>query len=305
VPEILRIDVRRHIIEQDALYSFSGVTMPTAKELLSRFTNLVGIIKSSLQLAPKAKDVEFLAFYGSLLPIPGVPQAAQVVQRIAADKVLQGKLDALKDDLIRTNSRLSNLAESAEWFYEAMKSAESMADRIQSLIRETLDNRPPSDFIVETTDWSIQRLIDVVVTTDRAAFIALSHSMNVIQNSKINAQTTHLRASGHSSNVVTGTEFSDGRGSVRLQNIAQVGEVSLQGASSSFHGVNSGFHMGQWYSGTDDKGNFVIGVRKPTAEEVLNVQCPKCNNTMRFTRGQLQTMTSLACTACSFVGKVQ
>lgn len=265
-------------------------------------------IRALLETAPDNKDVledlEFYAFIASLLPIPGAQQAAEVVHRATTKKLHDKEMGELRKKLFGLSERLEKVTQATDWLFEATQAARVLQQSIAELA-ELLTKTPEADseFVVDTADWSTQLILNTLIRADRAAFLATNNSANVIKRSRVEARKTHLRAHNHSTNIVDDAEFTDGSGGVGMKGIRQTGDVSLEGPSMGF-GSQSAVNMGPWYMGTDEKGDFVIGVRKNPDDQPLVAQCPRCHHKVQTTRGRIRAAGVLTCPVCGFSAPV-
>lgn len=113
----------------------------------------------------------------------------------------------LRDSIYQTNTRISTIENDIEKIQSmaATVSAVSALDEKINLIIEQAQQELPSEFIVETENWSTQTIIDQIINADFTSVSANNNSHNRLQNVEINSRRTHVRATDHSSNFLQGT----------------------------------------------------------------------------------------------------
>lgn len=234
---------------------------------------------------------DLLAFVISLFPVPGVQQAAQIADRILQDKQasvivdeINEKMRILDDQYAEQDSSIEKLSALVNAIGTEDQLRETIANLVEQMVNE-LKEEDSSEFVMETTNWSVQKLISQLIEVDWAAIIAENHSHNVLKGTKIKAKKTHLRANDHSSNILDGTEFSDGSGSVKMQGITQTGNVSVTGNSVGFHGNSS----------------LIFGAKPDT----VSGNCPSCNHFINIPKANLSGYTHFKCPNCGNVFEIR
>lgn len=229
------------------------------------------------------EDADILSFIISLIPIPGVEQVGQIANKIVSEQQLKVKLSEIKDQILTTNERITTLESDIERVGEIANTAASVTkiqkslDQFIALLAELLNNQG-SEFIVETSDRSIQAVISQLIEVDWVSISAANHSKNIFKHTKIKARRTHLKAHNNSMNIIDGTEFSGHDGSVSMNNISQEGDIEISGASVGF----------------GEGGALMFGARPTTVEG----NCPRCNFRIVVEAFKLQGYSSIQCPSC-------
>lgn len=240
-------------------------------------------IKSYLKTIPKnqqvAEDLDYFTFLATLIPIPGYQQAALLVNKLVANHNLNLLITELRDSIYQTNTRISTIENDIEKIQSmaATVSAVSAFDEKINLIFEQAQQELPSEFIVETENWSTQTIIDQIINADFTSVSANNNSHNRLQNVEINSRRTHLRATNHSSNFLQGTHFKDSTGTVGMNGITQQGNIQVTGNSVGF----------------GEGGTLIFA----NPNEV-NGKCPTCNNVIVADRIELQRYSRIQCPQC-------
>ncbi|WP_394136913.1 hypothetical protein [Cytobacillus oceanisediminis] len=240
-------------------------------------------IKTFLKTLPNnqqvAEDLDYFTFLATLIPVPGYQQAALLVNKLVANHNLNLLITELRASIYQTNTRISTIENDVERIQSMATtvSAVSALDEKINLIIEQAQKELPSEFIVETEDWSTQTIINQIINADFTSVSANNNSHNRLQNVEINSQRTHLRATNHSSNFLQGTEFKDSTGSVGMNGITQQGNIQVTGNSVGF----------------GEGGTLIFG----NPNEVRG-KCPTCNNVIVADRFELQRHSRIQCPGC-------
>jgi hypothetical protein len=240
-------------------------------------------IKSYLKTLPKnqqvAEDLDFLTFLATLIPVPGYQQAALLVNKLVANHNLNLLITELRDSIYQTNTRLSTIESDIDKIQTmaVTVSTVSALDEKINLIIEQAQQELPSEFIVETGDWSTQTIINQIINADFTSVSANNNSHNRLQNVEINSRRTHLSATNHSSNYLQGTDFKDFTGTVGINGITQKGNIQITGNSIGF----------------GEGGTLIFG----NPNEVKG-KCPICNSEVVANRIELQRFSKIQCPQC-------
>ncbi|MDI3090004.1 hypothetical protein QJ133_02280 [Priestia megaterium] len=240
-------------------------------------------IKTYLKTLPKnqqvAEDLDYYTFLATLIPVPGYQQAALLVNKLVANHTLNLLITELRDNIYQTNTRISTLENDVEKIQSMATtvSAVSALDDKINLIIEQAQQELPSEFIIETENWSTQTIINQIINVDFTSVSANNNSHNRLQNVEINSRRTHLRATNHSSNYLQSTEFKDSIGTVGMNGITQQGNIQITGNSVGF----------------DEGGALIFD----NPNEVKG-KCPTCNNTILGDRIELQRHSRIQCPQC-------
>jgi hypothetical protein len=194
-------------------------------------------------------NVSLAAFVVSLTGIPGVSQAATVLDRIAGDAAKKRDLEAIWAELKRANAHLDSLDDSVERLQEIANTVaynSQIAEQLKTLVTDLLDALAGqgSEWNVLTKNWSFQAILNSFANIDEAKITAINNSHNVVQNTQIHASRTDLVADKNSSNIVDKSSFHGSKGSVSMDALRAQGPVSVQGASVGF-GPGGGIAFGE------------------------------------------------------------
>lgn len=235
-------------------------------------------IYESLKSLPNNKgfidDIDLYSFVISLLPLPGVQQAGQVVNKIATNQALNLKFNEIKEELYKINSKIAHMEhglEKVQNIANTVRSVSFIEEKVIELLEEIDDS---TEFIVETSTNSVQMLIKQIVEADFTSISAVDYSRNYLLNTQIKSRSTHLRAHNNSMNVIDGTDFNSDQGSVGMNGISQQGEITV-------HGSGIGFGAG---------GKIVFG-----DPNKVTGQCPYCYVQVEAYRNDLLGKTHVIC----------
>ena len=234
------------------------------------------------------EDVSYLAFLVSLLPIPGVQQSAQVVDRIMSSKTLKKDFDELWDLINHTNKTISAITDDLEKLKETALTIQHnselnshLENLLNSIVAKFHEN---TEWIMETENWSYQELLNSTVEADFAAVISRNQSTNVVEQTEIKAEKTHLHASDGSKNFFDNTRFIGQKGSVAMQGITTKGDIIVQDSGVGFHAGGALIFGG---NPNIVRGNCPLCGTKVQADkrELIKyqyVQCPGCKRNLPF-----------------------
>jgi hypothetical protein len=236
------------------------------------------------------EEADFLSFFVSLLPVPGVQQAGQAANKIVQDRNLYVRFTELRDSILATNERIDTLESELDRIGEIVKTVGAVSN-IQRAVEDFVAmvaaelNATGSEFLVDTSHYSSQTILNQLVEVDWAAISARGHSHNVLHNTRIRARRTHLVAHDHSTNLIDGAEFPGHDGSVEMRSLSQQGNISVSGSSVGFgEGGTLGFGEG---------GALLFG-----PPETISGRCPMCSFEIRIERHMLQGKTHIQCPKC-------
>jgi hypothetical protein len=245
-----------------------------AKELLST-------VKIHLQNENLHDDVSYTAFLLSLIPIPGVQQCNQLIDRISSNKALKIRLDDIWNAINETNGNVSEITDELEKLHEIggtvsyNKDLKTKVEQFVSEIIEDLNSDDTSEWIMETENWSYQEVLNSIVEADFAGIIAKDNSINVVENTEIKAKRTHLHASGKSKNFVNKTKFSSSQGSVGMDGISTQGNIIVEGSGVGF----------------GDGGALIFGGNP----NLVSGECPFCKTKIEVDKRKLAGFSSIVC----------
>lgn len=246
------------------------------KEKITQIKTYLKTIPTNQQVA---EDLDYYTFLATLIPVPGYQQAALWINKLVANHSLNLLITELRDNIYQTNTRICTLENDVEKIQSmaATVSAVSALDDKINLIIEQAQQEIPSEFIVETENWSIQTIINQIINGDFTSVSANNNSHNRLQNVDINSRRTHLRATNHSSNYLQGTEFKDSIGTVGMNRITQQGDIQVTGDSIRF----------------SEGGTLIFD----NPNEVKG-NCPVCENTIVLDRIEIQRHPKTKCPKC-------
>ena len=176
---------------------------------------------------------DIFTFIIGLLPVLGVQQAGQIANKIITEKKLNERNEKLTNDLYSTNTKIEVIESEIERIGEMGKtvamvtSLQQQVDELVRMLGESL-NQDSSEFVVDTSNYSSQTILNQMINVDWAAISAVHHSHNELRNTRLRAKRTHMRAHDHSSNLIDGTDFLGSGDTIRMNEIVQKGiaEVS-------------------------------------------------------------------------------
>lgn len=251
------------------------------------------------------EDLGFLSFVLTLLPIPGVQQAAQVTQRMADNRGLNLKLEEIWQAISTTNQAvraIDNLDQKVEAIANTVRYNSELQRRVEEAIAELKQDLAQTDstWSVETSGCSTQELVNVIVEASHVTISAVDGSRNALQGMNVTAQQTRLIADGGSHNSVRDSTFAGQKGTIAFNGDHTVrGAVNVQDASLGF-GDRSSIQMGNFRIGTTGDGGFSFDFMRPARPSLI---CPKCRWT--FVRpDNVSTLLQLPCPKCGFVAQV-
>jgi len=233
---------------------------------------------------------DWFAFIVSLFPVPGLQQAGAIASKIADDRSISVRFSEIRTQIEDTNKRVTEIEDDIERLGAIANTVASVTDlqsQIEQFIKEVMSEleRDDSEFVMDTSNWSIQAIINQMIDVDWVAISAKHHSQNILKQTKIQAKRTHLVADDHSINIIDGTDFSDGPGTVKMQGMGQTGHVSVTGNAVAFHG----------------EGALIFGARP----ETVVGNCPSCNHRIEIEKHKLAGYSSITCPNCGFVSRFE
>ena len=228
------------------------------------------------------EPMRFLGFCLSMLPIPGIQQAGMALDRHLGDKAFNSQLEELWAEISLANDLVSKVATLEEAIQEIAKTIESspaLEAKTSQFIASLSSNQ--KEFSVLTENHSYQELRNSIVHADISAFVARDGSTNVIQNSTVNSEKTHLHATNNSKNFVDGTTFQGSGGAVSMQGISTQGPISVQGSGIGF-GAGGSISFG---------GN----------PNLVSATCPVCDERLQADKRELAKYSQVQCHKCKTV----
>lgn len=228
------------------------------------------------------EPMRFLGFCLSMLPVPGIQQAGAALDRHLGDKAFEAQLEALWAEISAANGlvgKLPTLEEAIQEIAKTIEASPSLQTKSNLFIASLGNNQ--KEFSVLTENQSNQELRSSIIHADISAFIATGGSTNIIQDSTVNAERTHLHATDNSSNFVDRSIFQGSDGAVSMQKITTQGPISVQGSGISF-GAGSSISFG---------GN----------PNLVSANCPVCNELLQADKRELAKYSQVQCHKCKMV----
>lgn len=231
------------------------------------------------------EPMRFLGFCLSMLPIPGIQQAGMALDRHLGDKAFNSQLEELWAEISKANELVGKVGTLEEAIQEIAKTIESFPE-LETKTKQFIASLSKSqkEFTVLTEAHSYQELRNSIVHADISAFVAKDGSTNVIQDSTVNSEKTHLHATENSKNFVDGTTFQGNLGGVSMQGITTQGPISVQGSGIGF-GAGGSISFGgnpNEVSGNCPNCNELLRMDKRELHKYTHVECHKCKSTFPF-----------------------
>lgn len=228
-----------------------------------------------------SEDLAYTAFLVSLIPVPGIQQTGQILDRIFSKKSLEIQIKDVWTSIRSIEESLEAVSEDVEKVKEIasiVNSQGELKERVEKIIQESIADikeDKDSEWILETENWSYQEVLNSIVHADTAKIVTRNNSSNVLEDTEIRAKRTHLHASYNSRNFLNRTNFTSPGGSVGMQGISTQGNIFIEGSSVGF-GENSALIFG-------GNPNLVKG------------NCPFCGMTIELDKRQLVGHTQIQC----------
>ncbi|RAS94189.1 hypothetical protein A6E21_15565 [Bacillus cereus] len=252
------------------------------KEKITQIKSYFKTLSTNQQLN---EDLDFYTFLATLIPVPGYQQAALLVNKLVNNHNLKLLITDLRECIYQTNTRISTIEDDIEkiQLMAMTVSTVSALDEKINLIMEQAQQELPSEFIVETENWSTQTIINQIINSGFTSVSANNNSHNRLHNVEINSRRTHLRATNHSSNYLQGTEFKDSIGTVGMNGITQQGNIQVTGNSIGF-GEESALIFGNpnEVNGICPICKNTVVANKVKLQQYSQFQCPHCKNTFQY-----------------------
>ncbi len=257
--------------------------------IIEKAKQFLEVVKIHLQNEHLTDEFSYYAFLLSLLPIPGVQQVGQTVDRIFANKSLKNRLDSIWNEINSANDRISSIEDEFLKLKEiagTIKYNKNLDDKLNEVTQAIVSElQEQTEWVVETENWSYQSILNSIVDADFAQIIAINNSVNTIENSEIKAKKTHLYSSNYSQNFVDKTKFTSNEGSIEMNGISTQGNIFVEGS-----GIGIGEGSGLFFGGNPNlvNGNCpfcqtMLQVDKRQLNSYSQVQCQNCKRTMPFT----------------------
>ncbi|MFC2118155.1 hypothetical protein ACFLSY_05900 [Bacteroidota bacterium] len=250
-------------------------------KIIEKAKELLGTVNIHLKNENLHDDVSYIAFLLSLLPIPGIQQGSQIIDRISSNEALRIRLDDIWTAINDTNENVSQINDEIEKLQEiggTVNCDNGLKEQVEQFIAEIIkdiETDDKSEWIMETENWSYQEVLNSIVEADFAGIIAKDNSVNVVENTEIKAKKTHLHASGNSKNFVDKTKFSSSKGSVGMEGISTQGNIIVEGSGIGF----------------GDGGALIFGGNP----NIVSGNCPFCNAKIEIDKRQLAGYESIKC----------
>lgn len=240
------------------------------------------LVKGYFKNEKIVEDASYYTFLVSLLPLPVIQQSAQVLDRMLNNHNLKLKFDEIWMFMTSNFEQLNKLEIEFEKIKELaslVNKNEDIRQRICELLDEVVVQDKETQWVLETTNNSIQSILNVIINYDFAKIIAEDHSNNSIVNSNFNVKNAHLIARNNSSNYFDKTSFNDiNVGSVSMENITTKGDVFVRGNAI----------------GLMDGSEIIFG----TNPNLVSGECPFCKTKLVFDKRNLIGKKNVQCKTC-------
>lgn len=174
-------------------------------------------------------DVEYFTYLTSLLPIPIYQQAAQLINKALQNRSINLLIEDLQKNIYESNesiARLENEMDKISLIDSTVASNPNLKKQANTIISQ-LEKEYPTEFIVNTDNWSNQRISNQIIETDYTSISAKNYSDNYLKDVEIKSNSTYLNAEDHSSNYLEGTAFKEGNDYVGMHGITQQGDIEV------------------------------------------------------------------------------
>lgn len=216
-------------------------------DLGARFQPIRSLLTKEIKSDVGDNILDWLTFIIGLLPDPtGCMLApatipAQIANKLMSDSRLGKKFQDLMNRSEALDARLTEVESGMERVsLIGLTVSENMAlqRELNALIGElkrTIDEAGPSEFLVDTSNWSAQEIVRTLVQADWVKIAARHFSENTIADSTFHSRRTHLIADDNSRNKVRDSEFHGDGGKTGVSGeIHQQGHVRLEDSSIAF-----------------------------------------------------------------------
>lgn len=228
------------------------------------------------------EPMRFLGFCLSMLPVPGIQQAGSTLERHLGDKAFETQLEEIWSEIAEANdlvSKVSTLEEAIQEIAKTIEASPTLEAKTSQFIASLGSSQ--KEFSVLTENQGYQELRSSIINADISAFVAKGGSTNVIQNSTVNSERTHLHAVDNSKNFVDGTTIQGSGGAVSMQGITTQGPKSVQGSGVGF-GAGGSTSFG-------------------SNPNLVSANCPVCNELLQADKRELAKYSQVQCHKCKTV----
>jgi len=274
-------------------------------QLTEKFTRILDALSKERTNPAIDGALDWATFIIGLLPdtVDGglVGKPAQIFNKIMNDQKLKASFEKLYDDITSINTRL-NIIEEGLKRIELMRATVSNNTNLQKGLGEFIEQlkvvlqSSPTEFLLETTNWSTQEILNTLISYDSVTVASISNSSNILSKVNIESQKTNLLATDNSHNRIIDSSFKGNQGSVTMSGEhTQHGDITLS-ESSIGYGSNSQTEMNGWVIGTDSSGNLFFAVQ-PSPNKIT-MQCGYCNGNFDVNKQELLGLTYFQCKLC-------
>lgn len=232
------------------------------------------------------KPMRLLGFCLSVLPIPIIQEAGQVLDRYLSDKELKKELSKIWNEIESINSAVAStqtLEESIIEIAQTVSNNEKLREKCERLSSALANN--DTSFTVDSEGDSYQELISLTVKSAEVLISAKNNSTNKIENSKIHSRKTRLSASNGSKNYVHGTHFIDGDSAVEMHHMATHGEIEVSGCGIGFGSTDSALSFSfppNTLTAICPLCKLDLIMEAHLLEGLTTVECPHCKKSLPF-----------------------
>lgn len=257
--------------------------------IIEKAKQFLEVLEIHLQNEHLTDDLSYYAFLLSLLPIPGVQQVGQTMDRIFANKSLKNRLDSIWNEINSANDRISSIEDEFLKLLEiagTIKYNNYLDDKLNEITQTIVSElQEQTEWVVETENWSYQSILNSIVEADFAQIIARNNSVNTIENSEIKAKKTHLHSSNNSQNFFDKTKFTSNEVGIEMNGISTQGNIFVEDSGIGF-GEGSALIFGgnpNLVSGNCPFCQTMLQIDKRKLSGYSQVRCHNCKRKMPFT----------------------
>lgn len=228
------------------------------------------------------KTLSFYWFFISLFPIQGVQQCWMIVDKLCSDEIIKRKFEDIIEKVEEQNQKIKSLEDIPSGIEEiawTIKYNDIINQKVEELVNTLIsENSQDSEWIMETTNWSYQSMLDSIVVADKVDIISTNNSKNTIVDSTITSKRTHLFSDWSSSNFIDGTSFPWNWWMVSMDGITTSWNITVEWSSVWF-----------WNWG---------GITFWSNPNTVSWNCPKCKNVISVNETKLKGYDKIICPHC-------
>lgn len=231
------------------------------------------------------EPIRFLGFCLSLLPVPVIQQAGQVLDRHLSDQDFEKRLSKIWAQIKGLNkavARVATLEESIAEIAKTIRDNPSAEADVRDFIRSLGIHQ--KEFVAISEEKSYHEFLNSVILAESAYFLTRSGSTTAIEDSNITTERTTLHSTGGSRNYVNNTTFQGLGGAVSMHDMSTQGSIRVEGSSVSFGPGGALIFGGNPYlvSGSCPFCNQCVQVDRRRLVGYGSIQCPSCHRIVPF-----------------------